>query len=235
MLHLGTDCFYRQMHKQITEQSPFWFSPTFSPPLPPPNSAPYLRVIDSVKCRHIFDLALEFVLWFVNFNLTNFFSTVSAWVFIFILHMNIPCCKIFFMLLNLLTLKVDIFQKMDIIFFKIINIRAFILHISIPCDMIFMFVSTYLFLWPWPSLGLAIIWDLYVLLTHFVKFFINIFIMQLICDCIIDKCWYWQFIGFVDYNLIQISKLLHLTKKYRNNVSNIFIQGRYFRLRKDGK
>mgnify|MGYP003691665719 CR=1 FL=1 len=55
------------------------------------------------------DIGVNFDLFFINFNLANNFSAVSARVFIF--HMNIPCDKIFLLVLNHLTLTFAIFLK----------------------------------------------------------------------------------------------------------------------------
>ena len=83
-------------------------------------------------------LTLEFYLFFENFDLGNFFSTVSARVFIF--HMNIPCNKMFLLVLKLLILTFDIFL-INIIHNKMIINRVSILHMSNSCDKIFLLVS----------------------------------------------------------------------------------------------
>ena len=89
----------------------------------------------------IFDpvtLTLEFCRFFLKILtlLITWIVSARAWIF----HMSIPCDKTF--------LRFHYF---------LINIRVFILHMSISCDKIFLLVSRYLFLWPWPSLELAII------------------------------------------------------------------------------
>ena len=114
------------------------------------------------------DLFLEhwYSTWQDPYVHTNIFSTVSAGVFIF--HMNIPCDKIFLLVLNLLTLTFVIFSKDHN---KILNIRASLLHISIPSDTTFVVVSRYLFMWPWPSLELAIIGGICVSKTYRILFF----------------------------------------------------------------
>ena len=57
----------------------------------------------------------------------------------------------------------------DIVYYFLkISIRAFILHMGIFCDEIFLLVSSYLSLWPWPSLELAIIGVICVSQTHLV-------------------------------------------------------------------
>ena len=55
------------------------------------------------------DLDLGVGLLFENVNLAYEFLSLSVRVFIF--HMNIPCDKIFLLLVNLLTLTFDIFKK----------------------------------------------------------------------------------------------------------------------------
>ena len=83
---------------------------------------------------------------------------------VLILHMNFACDKIFLLVLNLLTLIFDIsFWNI-----KIMNIRPFTMHMSISYDKTFELVSSYLSLWPWPSLELVIIRGICVSQAHLV-------------------------------------------------------------------
>ena len=83
-------------------------------------------------CRSV---TLEFGLLFENLNLVYNFWTVNIRALIF--HMNILYDKVFLLVLNLLTLKFDLFKKKLTLIITskyIIDIRVFILHMSISCD-----------------------------------------------------------------------------------------------------
>ena len=74
-----------------------------------------------------------------------------------------------------LTLEFDLFSENFNLAntFWTVGARALIFHMSISCDKIFLLVSRYLFLWPWPSLELAIIrgiWGICVSQTHLVSY-----------------------------------------------------------------
>ena len=62
-------------------------------------------------------LTFELSLLFENHNFANNFSTLSVRVFIF--HINIPCDKVFLLVLNFLTLTFNLLKKINIIQKKI--------------------------------------------------------------------------------------------------------------------
>ena len=74
-----------------------------------------------------------------------------------------------------LTLEFGLLNLVDN--FLTVSARALVFHMSISCDKIFLLVSSYLSLWPWPSLELAIIWGIFVSQAHLVY---SLFFLKLI-------------------------------------------------------
>ena len=118
----------------------------------------------STKIFYSVTLIFEFGLFFEIFDLAYNFSSMSARVFI--IHMNIPCDKIFY--INTKPFDLDFWhyfwnnkQKS----WKIINIRASILQMRLFCTGIKVFVLV-----NFGSLELAIIRGICVSQTHLVAF-----------------------------------------------------------------